>query len=87
MSYTYTLVIVLGVLIKRELGHFYKPKEAVKMVFGVRSIRVFSQFLLDPYYELLLWFMIHLTWPALSTYYTEILQCAHKASFPILLQI
>ena len=31
------------------------------MVFGVRSIRVFSNFLLDPYYEPLLWFMIQLT--------------------------
>ena len=29
------------------------------MVFGVRSIRVFSKFLLDPYYEPLLWFMIN----------------------------
>ena len=28
------------------------------MVLGVRSIRVFSQFLLDPYYEPLPWFMI-----------------------------
>ena len=28
------------------------------MVFGVRSIRVFSKFSLDPYYEPLLWFMI-----------------------------
>ena len=34
------------------------PKEALKMVFGVRSIRVFSQFSLDPYYEPLPWFMI-----------------------------
>ena len=53
----YTLVIVLGVL-KRESGWFFKPKEAVKMVFGVRSIGVFSQFSLDPYYEPLSWFMI-----------------------------
>ena len=28
------------------------------MVFGVRSIRVFTQFSLDPYYEPLPWFMI-----------------------------
>ena len=28
------------------------------MVFGVRSIRVFSNFSLDPYYEPLPWFMI-----------------------------
>ena len=53
----YTSVIVLGVL-KEDLGSFFKPKEALKMIFGVRSIRVFSQFLLDPYYEPLLWFMI-----------------------------
>ena len=29
------------------------------MVFGVRSIRMFLKFLLDPYYEPLPWFMIH----------------------------
>ena len=29
------------------------------MVIGVRSIRVFSQVLLDPYYEPLPWFMIY----------------------------
>ena len=28
---------------------------------GVRSIRVFSHFSLDPYYQPLLWFMIHLS--------------------------
>ena len=37
---------------------FSTPKEALKMVFGVRSIRVFTQFSLDPYYEPLPWFMI-----------------------------
>ena len=30
------------------------------MVFVVRSIRVFPQFLLDPYYEPLPWFMIYI---------------------------
>ena len=42
--------------IKRGFGCFFKPKK--KMVFGVRSIRVFSKFSLDPYYEALPWFMI-----------------------------
>ena len=50
--------MVLGVL-KEDLGGFFKPKEALKMVFVVRSIRVFSQFSLDPYYEPLPWFMIY----------------------------
>ena len=43
---------------KQALAAFSNPRVALKMVFGVRSIRVFSNFLLDPYYELLLWFMI-----------------------------
>ena len=34
--------------IARGFGCFFK---ALKMVFGVRSIRVFSKFSLDPYYE------------------------------------
>ena len=37
---------------------FSTPKEALKIVLGVRSIRVFHNFSLDPYYEPLLWFMI-----------------------------
>ena len=52
-----TLVIVLGAL-QEALAAFSNPMEALKMVFGVRSIRVFSKFSLDPYYELLPWFMI-----------------------------
>ena len=30
--------------IERGSGQFFKPKEALKMVFGMRSIRVFPQF-------------------------------------------
>ena len=45
--------------IKTGLGWFSNPRKALKMVFGVRSIRVFSKFLLDPYHEPLLWFMIY----------------------------
>ena len=37
---------------------FSTSKEALKMVFGVFSIRVFTHFLLDPCYEPLPWFMI-----------------------------
>ena len=51
------LVIVLGAL-KEALATFSDPREALKMVFGVRSIRVFSKFLLDPYYKQIPWFMI-----------------------------
>ena len=40
------------------MAAFSNPMEALKMVFGVRSIRVFSKFSLDPYYEPLPWFMI-----------------------------
>ena len=53
----YTLVIVLGAS-KQALAGFSNPRKALKIVFGVRSIRVFSKFSLDPYYEPLLWFMI-----------------------------
>ena len=53
----YTLVLVLGAL-QEALAAFSNPMEALKMVFGVHSIRVFSKFLLDPYYEPLPWFMI-----------------------------
>ena len=52
------MVIVLGAL-QEALAAFSNPMEALKMVFGVRSIRVFSKFSLDPYYEPLPWFMIH----------------------------
>ena len=45
--------MVLGVW-KEDLGGFSTPKEALKMVFGMRSIRVFSQFFVGP----LPWFMI-----------------------------
>ena len=44
--------------IKTSLGWFLNPKKALKMVFVVRSISVFSKFSLDPYYEPLPWFMI-----------------------------
>ena len=37
----YTLVIVLG---KQTLAGLSNPRKALKMVFGVRSIRVFSKF-------------------------------------------
>ena len=53
------MVIVLGAL-QEALAAFSNPMEALKMVFGVRSIRVFSKFSLDPYYEPLPWFMIAL---------------------------
>ena len=53
------MVIVLGAL-QEALAAFSNPMEALKMVFGVRSIRVFSKFSLDPYYEPLPWFMIQL---------------------------
>ena len=42
----YTLVIVLGVS-KEVQAAFCKPREALKMVFGVRSIRVFLQFFVE----------------------------------------
>ena len=58
IPYVYTLVIVLGAL-KQALAGFSNPRKALKMVFGVRSIRVFSKFLLDPYYEPLPRFMIY----------------------------
>ena len=51
----YTLVIVLGAS-KEALAAF--SNASFKDDFGVHSIRVFSNFLLDPYYEPLLWFMI-----------------------------
>ena len=51
-------ILVLGAS-KQALAAFSNPREALKMVFDVRSIRVFSKFWLDPYYELLLWFMIN----------------------------
>ena len=44
--------------VKTDLGWFFKPNENFKDGFGVRSIRVFLKFALDPYYEPLLWFMI-----------------------------
>ena len=44
--------------IKTDFGWFFKPKKSFKDGFGVRFIRVFSKFLLDPYYESLPWFMI-----------------------------
>ena len=44
--------------IKRGFGCFFKPKESFKDLFGVRSIRVFSKFSLDHYYEPQPWFMI-----------------------------
>ena len=53
------LVTVLGGS-KQALTGFSNPRKALKIVFGVCCIRVFSKFLLDPYYELLLWFMIYM---------------------------
>ena len=53
----YTLIIVLGAS-KKVLVAFCKPREALKMVFGVPSIRVFSQAFVGSYYEPLPWFMI-----------------------------
>ena len=50
-------LIVLGAS-KQALAGFSNPRKALQMVFGVRSIRVFSKFLLDPYYEPLPWFMM-----------------------------
>ena len=50
-------VIVLGAS-KQALTAFSNPRKALKMVFGVRSIKVLSKFLLDPYYKPLPWFMI-----------------------------
>ena len=44
--------------ITRGFGCFFKPNGSFKDGFGVRSIRVFSKFSLDPYYEPLPWFMI-----------------------------
>ena len=44
--------------IERGSGQLFQTKEALKMVFDVHSIRVFSQFSLDLYYEPLPWFMI-----------------------------
>ena len=49
LLYFDTLVVVLGPS-KKALATFSNPREALKMVFGVHSIRVFSKFLLDPYY-------------------------------------
>ena len=37
--------------ITRGFGCFFKPNGSFKDGFGVRSIRVFSKFSLDPYYE------------------------------------
>ena len=51
------MVIVLGAL-QEALAAFSNQMKVLKMVFGVRSIRVFSKFLLDSYYEPLPWFMI-----------------------------
>ena len=50
----YTLVIVSGA----SKQAFSNPEEALMMVFGMRSIGMFSKFLFDLYYEPLLWFMI-----------------------------
>ena len=36
---------------KQALAAFSNPREALKMVFGMHSIRVFSKVSLDPYYE------------------------------------
>ena len=47
--------------IKRGSGCFLQTKGSFKDVFSVRSIRVFSQVLLDPYYEPLPWFMFFKT--------------------------
>ena len=41
------------------------------MVFGVRSIRVFTHFSLDPYYEPLPWFMIRASNYRDSTHYRD----------------
>ena len=45
--------------IKTGLASFFKPKRSFKDGFGVHSVRVFSKFSLDAYYEPLLWFMIY----------------------------
>ena len=37
--------------IKTGFGCFFNPREALKMVIGVRSIRMFQKFLLDPYHD------------------------------------
>ena len=50
---------MLGAL-QEALAAFSNPMEPLKLVFGVRSIRVFSNFSWDPYYEPLLWFMIYI---------------------------
>ena len=67
--------MVLGVL-KEDLGDFFKPKEALKMVFGVILLGCFHNFSLDPYYEPLLWFMMRviriLIWPNRIATYTYI---------------
>ena len=52
----YVARLVLGVL-KEDLGGFFKPKEALKMVLAYILLGCFK-FLLDSYYEPLLWFMI-----------------------------
>ena len=46
ISYVYALytLVIASVTSKEALATFSKPREAFKMVFGVRSIRVFSQF-------------------------------------------
>ena len=53
----YTSVIVLAILIE-DLGGFFNTKGSFKDGFWVHSIGCLHNFLLDPYYEPLLWFMI-----------------------------
>ena len=44
--------------IKKGFGQFFKLKESFKDSFDMCSIRVFSKFSLNPFYEPLPWFMI-----------------------------
>ena len=52
----YTLVMVLGAS-KQALAAFSNPREALKMVFGMHSIRVFLNFF-GSVNELLPWFRL-----------------------------
>ena len=51
-----TMLLVLGIS-KEDFAVSFNPCEPSMMVFGVHCNRVFN-FLVDPYYELLPWFMI-----------------------------
>ena len=53
-----SLVIVLGIL-KQSLEAFFQTKEAFEVILLYVLLGCFRNFSLDPYYEPLLWFMIH----------------------------